>query len=204
MENKLIHNMALSLTAKLNRYTGKEGLELKKMTYGMEVLIINISKIIILYLLAWALGIVVQTLIIHAAYGVIRRYSYGLHALNSTVCTVVSCCMFVFIPWLMYGMEVGNIAVACAFAAIIFCLWRYAPADTEARPLVGPKMRARVKKKAVACGIGLMITALLMPSQAVKLLILMGAAYQTISILPLTYKILKRSERNYEKHEQCV
>ena len=204
MENRFIQWAAITLTGKLNRYSGKEGLELKKMAYGMEVMLINISKLVIIYLLSWALGLLVQSLIVHVAYVLIKRYSFGLHALNSTVCTVVSCCLFVFIPWLLYGVEVGNLAVAGVFAVIIFCLWRYAPADTEARPLVGAKIRARNKKKAVIFGVVLMTAALLVPSDSIKFLILLGAAYQAVSILPLTYKILKRSERNYEAYERCV
>ena len=201
MENRLIHSAALFLSCKLNRYAGKGGLELKKMIYGMEVFLINASKLIIIYLLAAVLGTFVQTLIINAAYIMIKRYSFGLHALSSTVCTVVSCCMFAIIPWLLHGVGVGSAVIAAAFGLIIFCLWRYAPADTKARPLIGRRLRAHMRRKAIACGVALMIIALFVPDESVKLLLLMGAAYQTVSILPLSYKILKRSEKNYEAHE---
>ena len=203
MENQLLHAAATALAHRLNRYTRKDGLEFKKLIYGMEILLINVSKLIIIYLLAAALGVVVPTLITHGAYVAVKRYSFGLHALNSTVCTIVSCCLFVFIPWLLQGVGVGNGVVAAAFVLVIFCLWRYAPADTKARPLVGPKLRARIKRKAIASGAILMAIALMVPSQQFKLLILVGAVFQAVSILPCTYKILKRSGKNYEAYESA-
>ncbi|MCL1877862.1 MAG: accessory gene regulator B family protein, partial [Defluviitaleaceae bacterium] len=82
------------------------------------------------------------------------------------------------------------------------CLVLYAPADTKARPLIGKQLRDSFKRKAVFCGFLLMGVALLIPNGNVKFLLSVGAAYQTICILPLTYKILKRSVKNYEAYEQ--
>ena len=203
MENELIRKYALCLASKLNVYIGKEGLDFKKMVLGAEVLIVNISKLIIMYLLAAMLGVIVHTAIIHIAYVVIKRFSFGLHALNSTVCTIVSCTLFVAVPWGLRGVGIGSAAVVAVFVAVIFCLYKYAPADTKARPLVGKMLRARLRKKAVICGVVLFVIALAVPSREVKLLLTLGAAFQVVSVLPLTYKILKRSERNYEAYEQA-
>ena len=202
MENRLIHISATKLALWFNRYVGKEGLEFQKLVLGIEILIINVSKFIIMYTLAALLGTLWQTAILHIAYIPIKRYSFGLHALNSTVCTIVSCSMFVLMPWLLRGAGISNIAVIAAFAPIIVCFYRYAPADTKYRPLVGAKLRKELKLKAVVCGIALMAIALLIPNPHIKLLLTLGAVYQCIAILPLTYKLLKRSERNYETYEK--
>jgi len=201
MENKLIHSAAVTLADKLNRYLRREGLELKKIVLGIEILIINITKFIIIYVLAIILGVVSQTLIVHTAFLLIKRYSFGLHALNSTVCTVVSCFMFVAVPLLLSEQGIGNYVVIVTFAGVIFILYRYAPADTKARPLLGKQIRMQLKVKAVTCGVILMAIALLVSSPSTKLLLALGAVYQSISILPTTYKLLKRSVKNYERYE---
>jgi len=201
MENKLIRAIAKSLAGKINFYTHKEGVELQKMELGVEIFVINVSKIIIIYLLAVLLGLLWQTLITHTAFILTRRYSFGLHALNSTVCTIVSCCVFVVIPLFLSNIGITNFGVIIAFSIIIFILYRFAPADTKARPLIGVKLRAQLKRKAVACGVFIMITALLVPDETIKTLLTIGAVFQCISILPLTYQILKRSEKNYELYE---
>lgn len=203
MENELIRKSAAVLAGKLNVYTGREGLDFTKMVLGMEVMIINVTKLIIIYLLAAIMGVVAQTAVLHIAFCVAKRHSFGLHALNSTVCTIVSCTLFVIVPWAVYGLGfgIGNAAVLTAFTAILLCLYKYAPADTKARPLVGKKLRARLKRNAVICGVLLLAVALRVPNNGVKLLITLGAAFQCVAILPISYKLLKRSVRNYENYE---
>lgn len=202
MEGKLTKAAAGWLAIKLNRYTRKEGKELTKMTLGMEVFLINVFKLTVVYVLAALVGILSLTLVTHIAFVAIKRYSFGLHALNSTVCTLVSCTMFVLIPWLVSGFGIGNLTVAILFAGILFSLFFFAPADTKAKPLFGANNRKRLKIKAFASGVVVLIAALVIPNETIKLLLTLGAVYQSISILPLTYKILKRSERNYEKYER--
>lgn len=201
MENDLIKSGAKKLACCLNRYANKEGLELKKLELGMEFFLINVSKLIIIYTLAALFGVVNQTIVVHFAFIVIKRYSFGLHALNSTVCSAVSCFLFVIVPFLLNSAGIGNHIVFPVFIAIVYILYRYAPADTKARPLVGIELRARLRAKAVISGVVLMILTLFVPNESTKLLLVMGAVYQCASILPLTYRLLKRSERNYETYE---
>ena len=204
MEAKAIYTLSQNLAHWLNRYTNKEGLEFTKMAIGIEVILINISKLVIMYLIAIILGVVVQTLFIHGAYIMIKRYSFGLHALNSTVCTIVSCLLFVAVPWFVFGIMINNVMVLTVFPFIILSMYLYAPADTKARPIIGSKRRSRLKWKAVVSALLLMVITIAIPNESVKLLLTLGAVYQVISILPLTYKILKRSEKNHEQFEKCT
>ena len=191
------------LAKKLNKYTRKEGIELTKMTLGMEVILINVIKLTIVYVLATIVGVLGLTFVTHIAFVAVKRYSFGLHALSSAVCTLASCTMFVLIPWLVSGLGIGNLAVLAVFVGVILSLAFFAPADTKAKPLFGVNYRKRLKIKAVISGVVVLVAALLIPNETIKLLLTLGAVYQGISILPLTYKILKRSERNYEKFERA-
>jgi len=172
------------------------------MNLGMEVFLINVFKLTVMYVLAAILGVLGLTFATHVAFVAVKRYSFGLHALNSTVCTLSGCAMFVFIPWLLSGAGIGNISVAIIFTGVILSLGFFAPADTKAKPLFGAENRKRMKIRAIACGVMVLIATLLIPNETVKLMLTLGAMYQSVSILPLTYKILKRSEKNYEKHER--
>jgi accessory gene regulator B len=201
LEKRVTRAVAVRLANRINRYACKEGIELEKMQLGVEVVLINLFKIIVVYVLAAIVGVLWMTVVAHTAFIVIKRYSFGLHALNSTVCTITSCTMFVLIPWLTRGTGIGNLTVAIVFAGIILSLYFFAPADTKAKPIFGAENRKRLKIKAVVCGVIILTAALLIPNETVKLMLTLGAAYQSISILPLMYKILKRSERNYEKFE---
>ena len=85
MENEIIRSAAKFFSSKINRYAKKDGLELQKLELGMEIFIINVSKFIIIYTLALLLGVLWQTFIVNMAFVLIKRYSFGLHALSSTI-----------------------------------------------------------------------------------------------------------------------
>jgi len=203
MKATVTSSIAQSLAQWINGYAGKDELALKKITYSLEVILLAVSKYIIIYSLAFFIGVFFQTLLINFAFGLIKRYSFGLHARSNIVCIVMCCILFVAVPWGItgIGIGVGNYIVLPIFLVIIFALYKYAPADTKAYPLVGVQRRYKFKKQAICSGIILMIIALLVPDEAMKLLLALGAVFQIVTILPLTYKILKRSVRNYEVYE---
>ncbi|MCL1845358.1 MAG: accessory gene regulator B family protein [Defluviitaleaceae bacterium] len=201
MSKNVTHVMAQGLARKINRYARKDDLGLKKMAYSLEIIFLTVSKLVVIYLLAAIFGVVVQTMIIHFAFGLLKHFSFGLHARKSTVCTLVSCVMLVLVPWGLSGVGLGNDIVAVIFFAVIFVLYMYAPADTESRPLIGRNYRKKLKIKAVCAGAVLMLIALFVPNESAKLLLTLGAVFQGVCVLPITYKILRRSERNYEPYE---
>ena len=201
MIDNVIRNAAHALAERLGHALQSDKLVFKKFTVGIERILMSVSKLLIIYALSLLLGVFVQTVIIQFSFSLLKRYSLGLHALSNTVCTVVSCLLFVIIPWVLTGFELTNIGTVIAFIPVMSCLYLYAPADTKARPLIGAQLRTRFKQKAMVCGIIILMAALVIPNERVKLLVTIGAVYQVITILPLTYKILKRSERNYENYE---
>jgi len=204
MENVIIDRLAHWGMDRLSGFINIEDydpIDIKKMILGIELFIINISKAIIIYGCALLFGNVLKTLAIHFAFIVTKKFSFGLHAKNSTVCTLYCIGILVLLPLLTQYFTLNNYLVALIFAVIIFLHFRYAPADTQARPLLGVKRRERFKRLSVLCVTALMAISLIIPSAEVKTLFVMGSVCQTLSILPITYKILRRSVRNYEKYE---
>ncbi len=208
MENKLsnqvnlIDQLAGCFTSKVNTYMNKEGLELEKMNLGFQILIINISKLIIIMALAAVFNLVKETLFMILVFGCIRKRTFGLHAKSSVVCTITCIAMFNFGSYISQFIKVNNYIVFIVFTIINILLYKYAPADTECHPLLGARLRAKLKKEAVLTGIVLMALALIIPVPIVKTLMTLSAIYAVIIILPITYKILKRRYGNYEKYER--
>ena len=185
----------------INRYVQKDGIELQKMTLGLEIILHNIPKIILMMTVAIFLGILLQTAITWLTFASIRRYASGLHAQNSTTCTVASLLMFVAAPYVMQGVYLSVGKFILIFAVVVYGLYRYAPADTAACPILGAKRRAKLKKRAVLSGIAVMVLAIIIFDDVFYVLVATGAVYAVIAVLPTTYKILKRSMNNYEKYE---
>lgn len=172
-----------------------------KVKYGLEIILINAMKFIAVYGVALLLGIVWQTITVHLAYLMIRRYSFGLHATKSWVCTVVSVSMFDLIPYFAKGLLLNNWIVLGVFIFVLLNVFFFAPADTESLPLIGKDNRKKLKRKAMVSTLLLTGIALLVPIAEMKVLIMLGALYQVVSINPLVYKILNRRYHNYESYE---
>lgn len=87
----------------------------------------------------------------------------------------------------------------------ISILNRYVP-DTAARPILGKKKRAKLKKKAaIASGFVLSLALILrftLNDQIFYSLVALGAMYAVVSVLPVTYMLLGRSMNNFEKFER--
>lgn len=196
-----MEKIAESIVLKLNTHLNKEGLELQKMKLGIEILVINISKLIIIMSASIYFNLIKQTVFMIIIFAIMRRNAFGLHAKNSVVCTIMSLTMFVFGAYLSSFIELNNYVVFIAFVIMSFLFYKYAPADTEKHPLLGKKLRNKLRRNSVISCILLMIIILLIHNIEIKTLSILAVSFEVISILPITYKILKRGCRNYEKYE---
>lgn len=173
----------------------------EKVKYGMEVILINTMKIGLVYLVSLLMGVFFETLIVHFSFLIVRRYSFGLHALKSLNCTLASLAAFVLAPFFLQHVSSSNWIVVLVFAIIAINMFWYAPADTESLPLLGEDNRKQLRNKAVLSALFLMVAALLIPIPEVKTLIMFGAFYQMVCMHPISYKLLNRRRNNYEIYE---
>lgn len=206
MKNKikisLMERVAEIIANRINFYLHKEGLELQKMKLGLQIILINISKFIIIFMVATEFHLLKEAIFMCIIFASIRRNAFGLHAKNSFICTLISICIFVFGAYLSYYLRFNNYIVFILFTVINLLLYKYAPADTENHPLIGANLRKKRKKEAVITGIILMVIALIIPNNVIKTLISLAAISAVIVILPITYNLLKRSYKNYENYEK--
>ncbi|GMK38603.1 putative AgrB-like protein [Paenibacillus sp. CCS19] len=172
-----------------------------KMKLGIEMLLINVTKTLIVYGVSLVCHLFFQTLILHGAYYAVRRYSFGLHASTSLNCTLVSILMFVGTPQLSPYINLSNLAVVGLGLLFAALLYRYAPADTDKFPLIGAERRRKLRRLSAATSLIITLIAIIASSPTVTALLMLGVALQIITIMPITYKLLKRSVRNYEKYE---
>lgn len=198
----LIELVADKFALWLRQKLSLEELEFLKIKLGLEVILINLTKGFVVYGLAIILNVFFLTLLLHVSYLLIRSKSFGLHAQSSMMCTFISVFIFILIPWMTKDMILGPLIIFIVFLISLICLFRYAPADTEKQPLIGSKNRERLRRQAISRCSGLAVIALLFAKNFVGTMITFGVGIQIIFILPITYKLLKRSYQNYEKYEK--
>ncbi|WP_442603184.1 accessory gene regulator B family protein [Paenibacillus sp. KN14-4R] len=185
----------------LNKERGGEHIDYLKMKLGLEMIFINLSKAIIVYGVAFTLHVFIQTVIVHITYFAIRRSAFGLHANSSMACNIMSVILFVGTPLLIEYILLNNYVVAGLGVVCTTLLYRYAPADTDKYPILGEKKRRKLRKETVIASLIITCIALIIPSLVVKSLMIYGVLIQVCMVLPITYKLLKRSCNNYEKYE---
>lgn len=198
LTEKLVERIVIRFNAKVK----KEGLELAKMKLGLEIFFINISKFIIVFLIASYFNLLKESLFMILVFASMRSTAFGLHAKNSMVCTLITSMMFVAGPYVSYHIELDNYSVLAAFIIATFCFYNYAPADTENHPILGEELRLKLRKKTVLKSLFFMAITLLVKVQVMKAMIILAIGFNVISILPVTYKILNRGYNNYEKYER--
>lgn len=203
LKKDMFHIMAVKCVNGLNRYAGKEMRDRQKMVLGVEILFHNIPKLLLMLILATLLGILPQTILIWLPFACIRRYAAGLHASNNITCTLATLFMFVAMPYIIVtqGISINVWVLLAIFGLVNAGLYKYAPADTNARPILGKVKRIKLRKKSVMAGLCMLALALALRSAVYYALISMGGVYALITVLPVTYKILGRSINNYEQYE---
>jgi len=194
--------IATNIACWIKKRTSIDELEYLKIKLGIEVILINLMKGIIVYGGALVLNIFYLTLIFHSSYLFIRSKSHGLHAETSANCTIISVILFVLLPYISKDMIFSDFFIFIIFVISFCCLICYAPADTGNQPLIGREKRGELRKQSlIRCVILLLIT-LGVQNSIMKVMITLGVISQIIFILPVTYKLLKRSYNNYEKYEE--
>lgn len=182
---------------KKKKYT-KEEIEI--ILYGLESLYLVITKAVIIFLIAFLLGIGKEVILVLIFYNILRSQAFGIHASKSSYCLISSITLFIggailtkFIT-IPYYISL-TLSIICNILIII-----YAPADTHKRPLINKKKRKLFKYKSIIISILYLLTIILFNKYKFVDYLIIGMINATIMILPITYKIFKLPYNNYKNY----
>lgn len=199
-----MERLAVKITSVINSCLIKDGLEVQKIKLGIEILLINISKFLFIVVLSLIFNLYKETIVMLIAFACIRKSSFGIHSRTSLGCTAICTIMFVLGSYACQYIKINNYEIMCIFCVVISFLYKYAPADSENHPLVGIKLRIKLKKEAIITAIVMMLISIIISDTNLKMSIVLAAIYAVATILPITYKLFKRRCRNYEEYERYI
>ncbi|WP_416365227.1 accessory gene regulator AgrB [Paraclostridium ghonii] len=165
-----------------------------KCKLGIELLLINFTKFIVVYGLAFILHTLVLTAIFHLSFFCIRVSSYGVHAKNSWVCSVISLIVFVLGPKLAYSLTIpAYISVIIALLSI-YNIYKYAPGSTKKNKINISSKQTNLKIRSLLTCIIILIISFLFKNNINNYfnLILLGQFTAVLGIMPIAYKISER------------
>ncbi|WP_278884209.1 accessory gene regulator B family protein [Ligilactobacillus agilis] len=190
----------------LGDFESKEDLEYAQ--YNLSIILINIEKVVVIYIVAISIGMVTHTLITHVSYLVLRKYAGGWHANNSLNCNALSVLTFVIFPKLLLKLDglvqnylLDNKITFLTILLSLYLVWCYAPADTDRNPILRRSTRIKMRNRAMFATIVLIIVLLFINSLSAKLCLLVGMMTEILTITPIFYKLMKRSYANYENYK---
>ena len=161
--------------------------------YGLQNIIGELPKGIIILIIAYILGIFKLTVISILIIAPYRCVSGGVHMKTHIGCIIYTLLLYSGSSLLgKYIVLTGNVKIVLAIAVWIFCMIMiklYAPADTENVPILRKKER---KQKMIASFIIVtveILISILITDSVVSGIIIFGDFIQTLTITRIAYKV---------------
>ena len=179
--------------------------KLEEIEYGLETIYLTVTKLIIIFGVAFILGIVKETIVLLICYNLIRSSAYGLHASKSIYCLISS--LLLFIGGVYVSIYLSSIPlyikIVLGLLSIIMII-KYAPADTVKRPLINSKKRKRFKIISITKSIIYLLLIIYFDKMQLSGFLLVGLVEAIIMIHPLVYKIFNLPYNNYKNYDYGV
>ena len=191
---KMIINYVMNLIEKNGNYN-EEKLSIIK--YGLEGLYLTITKLIIIFLLAYLLNIFKEMIIFLLIYNIIRTTSFGLHATKSWICLITSTLIFIGFPIICkYVYLTKYFRVALGLILILF-IYKNSPADTHKRPIINKNRRLFFKYISTFIGIIFIYSSILINDNFISNCLIFSLFVQSFMIAPSVYKLFNLPYNNY-------
>lgn len=174
--------------------------KLDEIMYGVEGIYLTITKMIIIFIFAFILGVAKELLLLLIAFNFVRLFAFGMHADKSWICLLFSGLLFLGGAVLAKNIVINKPFLYTLYLIVITIIAIYSPADTVKRPLINKKRRIKFKILSVIMAITYLIITILIKDNTLINILIFGLIIECILILPITYKVFKMPYKNYKSY----
>lgn len=176
----------------------------ERIRYGLEIIYLSVTKIFVILLVSYLLGMLKETIILMIFSTPLRNYSYGIHAKKSWHCYVSSILCFIILPKFIINIKLSIMMRIIISAFAIISMIVYAPADTHKRPIINVEHRKKLRYTSIIIATFYVIIALFIRLNYINNLIYLALIIQSVAINPITYKIFKMPYNNYKAYQKSL
>lgn len=174
--------------------------------YGLQNILGEIPKTILLFLMANVLGILKETVITFILIMPYRSASGGFHLKSHMGCILGTSLYYFGIvllsKYVVFSQMIKYVAILLIWIFGMIMIKKYAPADTENVPILSKRIRRKNQILAyVFFTIGLMIAGIL-NNNIVSNILIFGNLIQTLTITKLAYRLTK-NKYGYEVYQDA-
>lgn len=198
MKKKVV-NFCLKIIKKNYPQYNDEKMEVIK--YGLESIYILITKLLIIGIIAYILGLFKELIIFLIIYNVIRIFSFGLHATKSWICLVTSTLIFILVPLLCKYLYIPIWCKSLIGIILLILYFKNAPADTKKRPIVSKNRRLFFKYSSVLICIIFIYLSIFIDNIFISNCFILSLVIQSFMISPFVYKIFGLPYNNYLSYQ---
>lgn len=172
--------------------------------YGLQNILGEIPKTILLFLMATVLGILKETVITFILIMPYRSASGGFHLKSHMGCILGTSLYYFGIVFLskyvVFSQMIKYVTIFLIWIFGMIMIKKYAPADTENVPILSKKIRRKNQILAyVFFSIGLVIAGIL-NNNVISNILIFGNLIQTLTITKLAYRLTK-NKYGYEVYQ---
>ena len=158
--------------------------------YGLELIMGELPKMFLLFIIAWLLGVFKYALISFAIILPYKLVSGGVHLKTHIGCILGTSLLYCGNVFISKYINITDIKNQIFFSAIIM-ISLYAPADTENVPILRKKERAKKKIISYIIVTAMIIISFLVKDRVISNMFRVGVLLQSLMISKLTYSIFK-------------
>ena len=177
-----------------------DDVKLAEIRYGLEGLYLTITKVIIIALLCYVLGIFKEFWIFLGIFTIMRTPSFGIHASKTWICLVSSTLAFVGIPLICLNVTLSFLTKLIIGAISVVLIFLFSPADTHKKPIVSKKRRIVYKILSTIVAFTYIVLSIRVNDNFLSNCFLFSTILQNILISPVTYKVFKMPYNNYKAY----
>ena len=172
--------------------------------YGLQLVFGEIPKTLILLLIAYVLGVLELSILALLAIMPYRTFSGGVHLKTHIGCIVATSLMYTGNAFLSKNiiiepLYIKYIVIALVWIFSMIMIKLYAPADTEAVPILRKKDRSLKRNLSYITMTITLIIAIFITNSTISNILIFGTLMQTITITRFIYKITN-NKYGYEEY----
>ena len=191
----LIEKICNKLTKRIrNKMPEVDDERAEVINYGLQLVIGEIPKGIVLLLIAWIFGVVKLSVLALLFITPYRTFSGGVHLKTHIGCILTTSLFYIGNAFLSKNVVfnpifIKYILISAIWFFSVIMIKLYAPADTEAVPILRKKDRDFKRKMSYITMTLTLLIATVIKDSIISNLLIFGTIMQTISITRFIYKV---------------
>lgn len=119
-------------------------IEIVKAKYGLSIFFINLLKVLIIYTVSLALGVLIESIYLHITFVMFRKFSFGFHFKKSFVCTIISIFFFSIFPLIIKNQTFDIIPLMYVLVGCLLLIISFVKAPATSRSVSRPVIKRNI------------------------------------------------------------